>query len=274
MFKTLAKFILIIVFTVATISTLQAAENRIVSLVPSQTELLFEMGFGEQIVGVSDYCNFPEATGQISKIGGLELSIEKIVALRPTLLVDANSMHTKYAPLFNQLGLKYVNYVTTKLEHLPEVACKIATLLNEPDKGTAFAEAWNSRLSKLDMKKPANPVLVYFEIWDTPAQAAGNTSFIGELITRAGGINISGDQNDFPLVNSEAVIKANPDVIFAAYPLPNLENIKKRPGWSSVKAVKKDFLYALNQDIFVRPGPRNLEGLEQLNKIFHQVQLP
>ncbi len=265
---------IILVFAMITSMPILAADHRIISLVPSQTELLFEMGFGSQVVGVSDFCNFPDAARQIDKIGGLELSIEKIVALRPTLLVDANSMHKKYQPLFYQLGLNYVNYVTTRLEHLPSVACELANLLQEPGKGKIFSEAWNSRLRKLDLKRPAKQVLVYFEIWDTPAQAAGQTSFIGELIARAGGTNISSDQNDFPLVSSEAVIKADPDVILVAYPLPKLENIKNRAGWGSLKAVKSNSLFALDQDLFVRPGPRNLEGLEQLNKIFHQVQTP
>ncbi|MDD3146883.1 MAG: helical backbone metal receptor [Candidatus Riflebacteria bacterium] len=272
--RNICRSILILFLTLAMILPVQAGANRIISLVPSQTELLFELGFGDQIVGVSDFCNFPPATGKIEKIGGLELSIEKLVALQPTLLVDANSMHKKYEPLFQQLGLNYANFSTTRLEHLPVVACELAKLLKDPGKGILFSEAWNSRLRKLDLKKPEKGLLVYFEIWDTPMQAAGQSSFIGELISRSGGINICKDQTDFPLVNSESVINANPDVIFVAYPLPNLKNIKNRAGWASLKAVKNNLVFSLDQDLFVRPGPRNLEALELLNEIFHQVQTP
>ncbi len=251
-----------------------AGEHRVVSLVPSQTELLFAMGFDNAIAGVSDFCNFPEAAAGKPKIGGLELNIEKIMSLRPTLLVDANSMHRKYEPLFQQLGLKYVNFATTRLEQLPQVAASLAQMLDAPEKGLLFSANWDSKLRQLDLQKPAGQVKVYFEIWDTPAQAAGQSSFIGELINRAGGQNIFSGIGDFPVVNSEMVIKEDPDVILVAYPLPNLEKIRSRPGWSTIKAVKNNRLHALDQDIFVRPGPRNLDAIAQLNRFFREVSNP
>ncbi len=256
------------------LASANAGEHRVISLVPSQTELLYAMGFEAAIAGVSDFCNFPEAAADKPKIGGLELNVERIMSLRPTLLVDANSMHRKYEPLFQQLGLKYVDFATTRLDHLPQVAASLSQMLDAPENGIRFAANWNARLRQLDLQKPTRKILVYFEIWDTPAQAAGQSSFIGELITRAGGQNIFSGSGDFPVANAEMVIKENPDVILVAYPLPNLEKIKNRPGWSHIKAIKSNRLHALNQDLFVRPGPRNLDAIEQLNRIFHEVSNP
>ncbi|HNX76052.1 MAG TPA: helical backbone metal receptor [Candidatus Rifleibacterium sp.] len=254
------------------LSALPAAENRIIALVPSQTELLFSLGFGTDVVGVSDFCNFPVEAAAVTKVGGLELNIERIVSLRPTLLVDANNMHRKYEPLFQQLGLKYINFVTTRLEHLPTVAAELARLLGAPGKGEVFVRDWETKLRQLDLKKAALPVAVYFEIWDTPAQAAGQGSFIGELIARAGGTNIVTGSGDFPVVSSEGVISGNPEVILVAYPLPDLAKIRQRPGWASIRAVKNNRIKALDQDIFVRPGPRNLDAISQLIQIFHEVK--
>ena len=256
----------------ACITAVGAAENRIIGLVPSQTELLFSLGFGAEMVGVSDFCNFPGEAATVSKVGGLELNIEKIVSLRPTLLVDANNMHRRYEPLFQQLGLKYINFVTTRLEHLPIVAAELAGVLGSPEKGEVFVRNWEAKLRQLDLKKATGPVTVYFEIWDTPTQAAGSGSFIGELITRAGGTNIVTGAGDFPVVSSEAVISGNPEVILVAYPLPDLARIRQRPGWASIKAVKNNRIRALNQDLFVRPGPRNLDAISQLIQIFQEVK--
>lgn len=249
-----------------------AAENRILSLAPSQTELLFALGLGDQVVGVSDFCNYPPEAASRTSIGGLELNIEQIMSLRPSILVDVNNLHKKYEMLFRQLGLNYVNFSVTKLEHLPQAAEQLAEILSVPQKGLDFATSWNGQIESLALNKPEHPVKVYLEIWDTPMQAAGNNSYIGEMVNRAGGSNILSDQIDFPVINSETIISADPDVILISYPLPNLDIIKKRAGWASLKAVKNNQIYALDQDLFVRPGPRNLAGIAQLNKIFRQVQ--
>lgn len=262
---------ILIFFFSSTDLCLFGAENRIIALVPSQTELLFAIGLGEQVVGVSDYCNFPPEALERQKIGGLELNIERIMSLRPSILLDINNMHKKYELLFRQLGLNYVNFTLTKLEHLPQVATELAEILSAKEKGIDFATNWNKQIASLELEKPDNQVKIYFEIWDTPMQAAGSNSYIGEMVSKAGGINILNDKADFPVVNSEAIISGDPDVILFAYPLPGLETIKNRAGWQSLKAVKSNQIYALDQDLYVRPGPRNLEGLKQLNNIFRQV---
>lgn len=248
-----------------------AAEIRIISLVPSQTELLFAIGAGDLIVGVSEYCNYPKETDKITKIGNMELSIEKIMSLKPTILIDVNHMHRKYELLFGQLGLNYVNFTMIKLEQLPQVASELAQILQLDDRANAFLSDWKTKTSALELLKPKKEVKVYFEIWDTPMQGAGGIGFIGEMITKAGGSNILDVDADFPVVNHEMIIAGNPDVILLAYPITSLESLKKRAGWKNLTAVKNNRVYFLDQDLFVRPGPRNLQGLKILNDIFRQV---
>lgn len=262
-----------ILLTVCFLSSLSAcfAANRIISLVPSQTELLCAMGFIHELVGVSDYCNYPEEVRNVSRIGGLELSIEKILSLRPSIVIDANNMHRKYEPLFRQLGLNYVNFTATRLNHTPDIAMNLAGLLNAPDKGSDFAEKWNAQLDELKIEPSPSRVKIYFEIWDTPVQGAGGQSFIGELIDYAGGTNILATNGDYPVVNHEMIIAADPDVIVLSYPTPSIDRVKARPGWLTVKAIKQNHIYAVDQDIFVRPGPRNLEAIALLKKIFQGV---
>jgi iron complex transport system substrate-binding protein len=103
-------------------------------------------------------------------------------------------------------------------------------------------------------------------------QAAGRASFMGELLNAAGATNAIKQQTDYPVVNSEHVISANPDIILLAYPLPDLESVLNRPGWKNITAAKNKHIFSLNQDLFVRPGPRNLQALENLKKIIEKCK--
>lgn len=248
--------------------SLQAEPDiRIISLVPSQTELLYHLGLGDLIVGTSDYCNYPPEADKTVKVGALELNIERIMSLRPSMLLDVNNMHKKYAPLFAQLGLNYVNFKVNRLEQLPQMAKEICEMVGKPDKGIKFNAEWQGKIAEMAASTSDNRPTVYFEIWDTPLQAAGSNSYIGDIIRASGGKNALADSGDFPVVNPETIIKADPDIIVVAYPLPDLKAIGKRPGWQSLRAIKNRQIFALNQDIFIRPGPRNLAALEELGKI-------
>ncbi len=263
---------LLLFLSVFFLSIVNASETRVISLVPSQTEMIYALGLEDCMVGRSDYCNFPPEAQQKPSIGNMELNIEKIVSLRPTLLLDTNSMHQRYAPLFQQLGLRYINMPTTTLQQVKEAAAKVAELLGNTKAGERFSEDWDARLRRISPDSSEKPVSVYFEIWDTPAQAAGDSSFIGEIIRQAGGRNIYASQGDYPVVNPETLLKEDPEVILLSYPVTSLENIKKRPGWSALRAIKGNHLYALDQDLFVRPGPRNLNAVDRLHEIFKKVR--
>ncbi|HNW11006.1 MAG TPA: cobalamin-binding protein [Candidatus Rifleibacterium sp.] len=267
-----ATAVLLLFLSVFLLSAVNASETRVISLVPSQTEMIYALGLENCMVGRSDYCNFPPEAQQKPSIGNMELNIEKIVSLRPTLLLDTNGMHQRYAPLFQQLGLRYVNMPTTSLQQVKEAAAKVAELLGNPKAGERFSEDWDARLRRIAPDQSEKPVSVYFEIWDTPTQAAGDSSFIGEIIRQAGGRNIYASQGDYPVVNPETLLKEDPEVILLSYPVTSLENIKKRPGWSTLRAIKGNHLYALDQDLFVRPGPRNLNAVDRLHEIFKKVR--
>lgn len=275
------RFILIIL-VLLTSTVLQAyadkasgsLELRIVSLAPSQTEMLFHLGLGDRIVGVSDYCNFPKDALFKQKVGGLELNIERIMSLKPDVLVDINHLHQKYQPMFEQLGMNYVNFNINEIEELPVMATQLCELLNVPQIAPEFHEEWQAGIASLSLSLLMPSPKVYMEIWDTPTQGAGGASFLGKLVEMAGGKNVLGRDQDFPVVNNEQIISSNPDIIILAYPSPSIESVKNRPGWKSISAVKANNIFSVDQDLFVRPGPRNLEGLALLNKIFNKAKTP
>ena len=246
------------------------SNNRIISLVPSHTELLYCISSGHEVVGVSDYCNYPPEVIEKAKVGGLQLNIEQILSLQPTLLLDLNSMNKRYEMIFGQLGLNYVNIEIHNLSDVPAAARRIAKILGYPQRSKDFIEKWNKKLADLTANLPEKSPTIYLEIWDKPMQAAGPSSFMGKLLVAAGATNAIQQETDYPVVNSEHIISANPDIILLAYPLPDLESVLKRPGWQNITAAKKKQIFSLNQDLFVRPGPRNLQAIENLKKIIEK----
>jgi len=247
-------------------------ETRIVSLVPSQTELLFEMGFGKSLIGVSNFCNFPPEIASLPRMGGVELDLERIVSLKPTIVMDIDGMHRRYELFFRQIGLKFKDYPIKHLADIPAAAKQMAADLGEPERGVAFEKKWNEELNAITKHFDHSP-RVYLEIWDTPLQAAGPASFMGEMIQIAGGKNIFSDSDgSYPVVDPEEVLKANPEVILLAYPLGSIQTVAKRPGWSEITAIRKGNVRPLTNDSFVRPGPRCLNAIRELSEIFKNAK--
>lgn len=240
------------------------AKERIISLAPSQTELLYAIGAGNEIVGVSNYSDYPEEAKSIPTIGGVELNIEKIVSLSPTVLIDANSMRNRYEPLFKSLNLKYLNYIIKTPEDNVRTAIEIGKIIGKEKEAKIFAYNWLEQLNKLKQKK--KHFTFYAEIWHNPMQAASKNSFISKIIEEAGGINVINDILEYPTVNQEIILNLNPEVIFLCYPVQDntVSEIKQRPAWNYISAVKNNKVFAVNQDYFVRPGPRNLDGIQQI----------
>lgn len=261
-----------LILVLCNVFSICASPMRIISLVPSQTEMLFELGYGDQIVGISDYCNYPAETEKITKIGGLDLNVEKIMSLQPNMVIDLNAMHRKYQLLFSQLGLNYVNFNVNNLEEIGQMAEKIASILGPTDKSKSFSSSWEVRLKELAIANSEHRPRVYLEIWDAPMQAAGPKSFMGEMLRSCGGQNIISEPTDYPVMNSEQIIAADPEIILVAYPHPNVDQIKNRPGWGNISAIKKNRIHALDQDLFVRPGPRNLLALKILKDIIQRAK--
>jgi len=248
----------------AEVGAAPAARQRVISLMPSQTELLFALGFGDRVVGVSDHCNEPAAVRSLPKVGAMELNLERIVGLRPDLIVDLDSMHEQYRLFFDRVGIPYRTYPLRRLDDIASVAGAMAADLGDPAAGTRFLASWTAQWPAR-VATGAGRLRVYAEIWDSPPQGAGNGSFIAEVIERAGGGNIlDGAPVPFPLVSAEEVVRRNPDVILLLYPTPDPTLITRRPGWDQVTAIKRGRIFVLNQDLYVRPGPRCPEAVASL----------
>lgn len=247
-------------------------DQRIVPLIPSSTELVCAIGAEKFLVAASHYCNYPqEVVNKLPRIGDQNLNIEQIVALKPTIVLDTNSIHKRYASLFQKLGLNYVNLDIKSPSDIPYAASFLASHLGDASLCNRFVQQWNQEVKKFQVFKPEEKPRVYIEIWDNPIQACGGKNNIDSILTAAGGINVMSSLDDFPSINSEMLIEANPDIIFLVYPNPRIEAVCNRPGWNTINAVKNGRIFPINQDIVVRPSPRNLEAIKEMNRIINKV---
>jgi len=252
--------------------------QRIISLAPSNTEILFALGLDEEIVGVTDYCNYPpEKVAKKEKIGGFSTpNIEKIVSLNPDIVFATVGVQKQAVERLEELGIKiYVLEAETAESLLAEIE-KVGRLTGKSQEVEKLIENLEKRINAIEAKvgnlsddqKPK----VFLEIWSDPIWTAPKRTLIYQVIEMAGArnaITIEGDWSQVNTVDPESVINANPDVILLSFEGGEPELIYKLPGWSAVSAVKNKKVFQIDPDIISRPSPRIIDALEQIAKILH-----
>jgi iron complex transport system substrate-binding protein len=260
--------------------TLPVTARRIVSLAPSNTEILFAIGAGSQVVGDTEYCDYPPEAQKLPHVGGFtadSISIETIISLKPDLVVAysnsqksvVEALETAKIPVM-VLSPRSFDDVYNSIELLGLASghsTEAATLINQMQtRVTAVTQKVKT------IKKDKRPT-VFWEIFDEPLMSANSDTFIGQMIEIAGGINIFANlKEEYPQVNSEDVIKLNPAVIMGPDSHANkltVEQLLNRPGWEKLDAVKNKRIYLVNGNIASRAGPRLVEVLEIIAKTLY-----
>lgn len=255
---------------------LTSCPERIVSLAPSNTEILFAVGAGNQVVGITDYCNYPYdfttwlKAGNISSIGNYwNPSIEPIINLEPDLILASGGGASDVAAgQLRNLGYNVLILSAQDINGVLDDIIMVGRATNHANQASALVTDLQARIDAVvNTVKNANASRpkVYDEIWNDPLIAAGPGTFISDLINLAGGTNIFDDAaTSWPTVSSDSVISKNPDII-----LTQSTNLNYRAGWLSISAVVNDRIYKIDEDIFSRPAPRLVDALETLSKIIH-----
>lgn len=244
--------------------TFAQSPQRMVSLLPSLTESVCELGQCQRLVGVDRYSNYPASVKSLPVVGGgLDPNIEAIVALRPDVVLLAIS--SRASQRLESLGIKVVALETKNHADVRRVLKKIGALLEIPD-AVGADRLWriiDASMSAAAQSLPpkAQNTRVYFEVSRGP-YAAGESSFIGETLSRLGVKNIiPAALGPFPRINPEFVVRANPDLIMVGN--RSMEAMASYPGWSAIKAVREQrvCVYGAGEsDVVVRPGPRMAEA--------------
>lgn len=240
-------------------------DYRIVSLSPAMTEVVFSLGAGDKIVGVTTYCDFPEQAKEITKVGDFSHpSIERIVALKPDLVIVNLPEQKRTQRELEKLGINIFVSSPTSLADIYQELAQIGKTLGQKRQADSLIEYMKHNLQNIT-KEDAKRVFV--EISPRPIITIGAVTFLNDIIERAGGTNIFKDlEKDYPVVNQEAVIMRDPEIIIVLHP----EDIAGRTGWQRIQAIKNNRVYTdLNPDLLMRPGPRLVDGFRQLKRIIN-----
>ncbi|HET8629248.1 MAG TPA: cobalamin-binding protein [Thermomicrobiales bacterium] len=253
--------------------TLKASPQRIASLAPSTTEILYALGLGDRVVGVEEHSDYPPAAQSKPKIGGFfQNNIEPVVALQPDLVLAAGIQSKEYLAALEGQGL---TVFVLNAQSLPGVLDDISAVGRLADVNGAAATLRASLQARMDavaatLKGATSDPRVYIEI-DPTFYTAGPGSFINDLVTRAGGANIAADaKSPFPQLSAETIIARDPQVIVLADdPAITAAAVKARSGWAGISAVKDNRIVVIDTNLVSRPGPRVFDALEQLARAFH-----
>jgi iron complex transport system substrate-binding protein len=259
--------------------TLSSPARRVVSLAPANTETLYAIGAGAQVVGRDETSDYPAEALTLPTIGGYSgFNLEGIVALHPDLVLAGGINTPELVASLEQLGLTV--YYLPNSGTLEEMFANLETvaLLTGHESGTAvLVESLKERVAAVDEKilPLSYAPTVYYELDatdPTKPYTAGPGTFIDLLITRAGGINIgAGLQGQWAQISLEQLVVANPDLIIlgdAAYG-ETPEKVALRPGWGTLTAIQSGQMFPFDDNLVSRPGPRLVDGLETMARLLH-----
>jgi iron complex transport system substrate-binding protein len=259
--------------------TLEGPAQRVISIAPSNTEILFAIGAGSQVVGRDEFSDDPEAAKSVTNIGSAfaELNTEMIVSLKPDLVLAAEINTPEQVKVLEDLGITvyYLNNPHT-LEEMYGNLEIVAQLTGHESETAALIESLKERVAIVDEKlaSVSSRPTVFYELDSTdPSKpfTAGKDTFITLLIERAGGQNIAAELDSYPQMSLEQIVAADPDVIILGDSMWGVtaEMVASRPGWENLSAVQNGQVVPFDDDLVSRPGPRLVDGLEQLAKLLH-----
>ena len=250
--------------------------QRLVSHVPGITETLFALGLGEKVVGVSDYCDYPEAAGLKPSVGDyFNPSIENIVALDPDLvLTDGHSENIKG---LESLGITFFVIDPQGIDGILGDIELLGKITGTEKRAEELIKDMQDSISQVIALMEDTPKVKVFYIIDatdlTLPWTVGPGSFADALITMAGGENAAKAQGAWVQFSLEEVISSDPEIIIlpakhgTAFTSP--ETLKAHPAWRGITAVRQDRIYTIDGDLVDRPGPRIVQGLKEMAKIIH-----
>jgi iron complex transport system substrate-binding protein len=253
--------------------TLAAPAQRVISLAPHVTELIYAAGGGSRLVGAVSYSDYPPEAKQIPRVGDNKaLDLERIAALKPDLIVVWR--HGNAQAQLEHLRALHIPLFFSEPHQLDDVAqtlIKLGTLLGTSNIADAAASRYRQDIAGLRARYANRPsVSVFYQVWDQPLMTLNGTHMVSDVITLCGGRNVFAKLEPLvPTVSTEAVLAANPEAIFTASagatkpdkPLPQLDRWR---AWPSLTAVARNNLFAIDGDLIDRPTPRIAQGAAQL----------
>ncbi|MCX7876423.1 MAG: helical backbone metal receptor [Melioribacteraceae bacterium] len=249
--------------------------QKIISLAPNITEMIYSLNLEKHLVGNTIYCDYPNEAKNIVKVGDmLTFNFEKIVSLKPDLIfitVEGNTKETY--DKFKELGLKVFVSNPRNYEGIKKTYSDISKIFNI--NSNLVIAKWDSIINKIKISSVNLNKSAMFVVQLSPLMIVGPNTFLNEYLTICGLKNIASDSPlNYPIFNREEIVKRNPDLII--FPTDGSDSIEKiisvYPEWKNLKAIKNNNVIFVDRDLFTRPGPRFVEGVEKLFNQVHQSE--
>ena len=246
--------------------------ERIISTAPSNTEILFALGLGDKVVGVTTYCNYPPEAPEKEKIGGFStVDIEKIISLNPDMVLASSITGDENIKKLEDKGITVLIVEPKNIDEILKAIELIGNVTGKENEAKSLTENMLKRINKVkeNSKNLKEKPKVMYVVWHEPLMSAGKNTFANDIIEIAGGENIYSDMEiQYPTISLESVIDRNPDIIIASVGHGDAGNltynyVMNEPRLKDVNAVKNKRVYEIDADIMNRPGPRISDALEQ-----------
>lgn len=254
--------------------------TRVVSLAPSNTEMLFALGVEERIVGVTEYCNYPPEAGNLNKVAGFNtVNLEKIAQAQPELVLAIRGNDIESLRSLRQLGIPVFSLDIQSLDQVGDGIRRLGSLLGVENRAVTLADSLDQRVSLIRRKVEALAVKpkVMWGFWGDPIYTAGANTMIDDVLETAGGHNLGRHvEGTWPQISIEVVVQWAPDVIITTH-VPGgsdrlsqeIERLRDTDGWKLIPAVRSGRIHYVEGDWLLRPGPRLVDALEAVVQILH-----
>lgn len=254
--------------------TLPARVERVITLAPNLTEIVFAIGAGDRVVGNTSYCDYPPEAKSVTKVGDtLHPSLERIIALRPqVVLVSTASQLEVFTQQLQSQNIAVFVTDPHDLEGVFKSIEQIGRMLGQDQQAQALVQKLRERTNAAEQAvKQEPPVRVFYQVSNEPLYTAGRDAFVTDLMRRAGAVSVTGDvPGAWPKFSNESALAARPDAII----LPTggsmgAANTNPAEALRNSPAVKAGRVYKINDDHLARPGPRAVDGLEEMARALH-----
>lgn len=251
------------------------SKPSIVSLAPSITEMVYAIGAGEQLIGRTSACDYPKNALDVQIVGTFgRPSLEMLTSLQPDIVLDADLSDEQMGNRIEEQGIRRQRLTISTPDDIPNALRTIGRVTGNTQQADSLASVIENGLQVFRAKtaEKTSRAKVYLEIWDDPLWTGGSQSYTSALIRYAGGFNI-GDSvpKEYFEISPEWVITENPDIIACMYMSRSIsarQKVMARPGWEHINAVRNEKVYDhFDNSVFLRPGPRVLEGIAKLQEI-------